>query len=82
MGKFLLLLGIIVVALAWWTLGRRRDSGTGDRPARRGGANRRDAPATMVACAHCGLNLPHSDALFDVGGRPYCSEAHRLAGPP
>lgn len=82
MAKLLLVLGVLVVALAWWTLGRRRDGGTGeDRAARRPGADRRGAPATMLACAHCGVHLPQSEAVFDVGGRPYCSEAHRLAGP-
>jgi uncharacterized protein len=86
-GKVLLVLGILVVALAWWTLARRRQSGdrgnraAGDRATRRPGADRRGAPATMLACAHCGVHLPQSDALFDAGGRPYCGEAHRLAGP-
>ena len=32
-------------------------------------------------CAHCGVHLPVSEALHDIGGRVYCSEAHRLAGP-
>ena len=86
MAKLLLLLGVIVVALAWWTLGRRRDGGAGDRPAKqpgsnRPGADRRGAPATMLACAHCGVHLPQAEAVFDAGGRPYCGEAHRLAGP-
>jgi len=27
------------------------------------------------------VHLPKTDALFDGGGRPYCGEAHRLAGP-
>jgi uncharacterized protein len=39
------------------------------------------APQTMLACVHCGVHLPKADALFDVGGKPYCSEAHRLQGP-
>jgi uncharacterized protein len=48
---------------------------------RRGGA-RQAPPAVerMVACGHCGLNLPQSEAL-ESGGRFYCSEDHRrLAG--
>jgi uncharacterized protein len=85
MGKILLLLGVLVVALAWWALGRKRDAGdagdVGAPPARRRGASRRDAPAAMLACAHCGLHLPQPEAQFDADGRPYCSEAHRLAGP-
>ena len=35
---------------------------------------------TMVACAHCGVNLPRSEAL-ENGGRFYCSEEHRRTGP-
>lgn len=41
----------------------------------------RQLPVQIVACAHCGLNLPQTDALQDVAGRPFCSEAHRVAGP-
>ena len=35
---------------------------------------------TMVACAHCGLNLPRGEAL-EAAGRFYCSEEHRRTGP-
>ena len=30
----------------------------------------------MVACAHCAVNLPRSEA-FEDRGRFYCSEEHR-----
>jgi uncharacterized protein len=80
-GKVLLLIGVLVFALAWWTLGRRRDGGAGERGARRAGTERPGAPASMIACAHCGVHLPQTEALFDAAGRPFCSEAHRLAGP-
>ena len=33
----------------------------------------------MVACAHCGVHLPHSEALAHAG-QHYCSAAHRDAG--
>ena len=49
---------------------------------RRGGTARQAPPPAerMVACGHCGLNLPQSEAL-EQGGRFYCSEEHRqLAG--
>lgn len=36
-------------------------------------------PTTMVPCAHCGVHLPHSDALFNDAGQPFCSEAHLRA---
>ena len=38
-------------------------------------------PQIMVACAHCGLHLPRSDAVLDAQGRGFCGAAHRLAGP-
>ena len=83
--KFLLLLLVVVGGLAWLAWGRKRP------PAKAGdeGASRRDGapppgpatPQSMLACAHCGVHLPAADALRDAGGRAYCSEAHRLAGP-
>jgi uncharacterized protein len=70
--KFLIVL-VVVVGLLWWLLARpRKASVRSSKPA---------APVvTFVACAHCGVHLPSSDALLD-GARAYCSEAHRLAGP-
>jgi uncharacterized protein len=32
----------------------------------------------MVSCTHCGVHLPHGDAVTGVRG-PYCSAAHRSA---
>jgi uncharacterized protein len=34
---------------------------------------------TMVPCAHCGVNLPRSEAL-EGAGRFFCSEEHRRLG--
>jgi uncharacterized protein len=69
----------VVVGLALWLLkGRRSDRG-GDTA--RDGAAKPSTPATMVACAHCGVHLPRPEAVVDVEGRTYCGEAHRLAGP-
>ncbi len=79
MGKLLILLAVVLAAV-WWLrgLGRARKPGpppTAPKPPAATG------PAAMLACAHCGVHLPKTEALFDVGGRPYCSDAHRLAGP-
>jgi uncharacterized protein len=40
------------------------------------------APAgeAMVPCAHCGVNVPRSEAL-EGAGRFFCSEDHRRIGP-
>jgi uncharacterized protein len=35
----------------------------------------------MLACAHCGLNVPQSEALIDGPSLSYCCEAHRRLGP-
>ena len=48
----------------------------GDEAARPGQA----VGERMVACAHCGVYLPATDAL-EADGHPYCSPAHRTAGP-
>ena len=34
------------------------------------------APERMIACAHCGVHLPASEASADEAGRHYCSRAH------
>jgi uncharacterized protein len=74
--KYLLVLVVVVFVL--WLMLRGRDAG-GSAGTRRAGGGR--APATMIACAHCGVHLPPADAVSDAGGRAYCSDAHRLAGP-
>lgn len=72
--KFLLVL-VVVGTVLWLMFGRgRRDGSARKKPPP-------TRPAVMVACAHCGVHLPHSEALADAAGRPYCSDAHRLAGP-
>jgi uncharacterized protein len=35
----------------------------------------------ILACAHCGVHLPKSEASFDAAGRPFCTPEHRVAGP-
>lgn len=74
--KTLLLLGLVFGVL-WLLKGRRR--GGADATPRR--PPKPPAPQAMLACAHCGVHLPQSDALMDAAGRPFCSDAHRLAGP-
>lgn len=84
--KYLLVL-LVVAFFGWLLLGRRR--GGRDSLKGRDGAEPRVPPAappaidavTMVACAHCGVHVPAAELIFDVAGRPYCSDAHRAAGP-
>jgi uncharacterized protein len=85
--KYLIVL-LVVVAGAWLLLGRRRGSQR-DGLKGRASADPRVPPAeppaidavTMVACAHCGVHVPAAELHFDAAGRPYCSDAHRVAGP-
>jgi uncharacterized protein len=75
--KYLLVI-VVVGVLLWAMFGRGRRT---QDVKRREDRKPPDAPVAMLACAHCGVHLPKSDALFDAGGRPYCGEPHRLAGP-
>ena len=79
MSKLLILL-VLIGAAVWW-LGSRR----GPRPPPAGPDKPAPPPAakaqTMMACAHCGVHLPQQDTVVDAADRPFCSEAHRLAGP-
>lgn len=80
--KYLLLLVIVVAVL--WLMRMGRSSGNGEKGARAdapAGATpkrRVTAPQEMVACTHCGVHLPRSEAVPDPAGRLYCSESHRL----
>ena len=82
--KYLVLLAVLAVVLGVWRSRQTKsESGSGSespvRPAPRPPTP--PLPQEMVACAHCGLHLPASEALRDAQGRPYCGQAHRLAGP-
>jgi len=77
---------IVLVALAllvWLVLGSTRRRAKEARP-RDPAAAAEAKPATkvegMVACAHCGVHLPASQALLGQG-RPYCCVEHRDGGP-
>lgn len=80
----LIIIVIAVVAVIW--LVRRAISGP-----RRGGKGDEAPPGPaqgeLVACAHCGVNLPRAEAyaargvLPGAGGSFYCSEEHWRLGP-
>lgn len=80
MWKFILLAAVVVWLL--YSPGVRRllrGLRSGEvRPPPETSSNR---PVAMVPCAHCGVHLPGSDALVNEAGQPFCSEAHRRAGP-
>ena len=70
------LLWLLLGALAWWAYRRSRAARRNDAPAPP--ASPPAAPQDLVACLHCGLHLPHSEAVAGARG-PYCSAAHRSA---
>lgn len=65
---FWLLVGLVV----WWAWRRSRSAPPPTPEATSA------APQDMVACAHCGLHLPHNEAVAGARGQ-YCSAAHRSA---
>jgi uncharacterized protein len=87
MGLKLLLL-VVLVAVVWFTWrGRSRSrSHASDRHASARPKAGQDVRASseavdMVACSHCRVHLPRDEASWDEAGVPYCSPAHRQAGP-
>jgi len=81
--KYLVLLAVVGLAIWWLRRGRASDDAPRTPPKKKEqGTTRGPAPPTpMLACAHCGVHLPQAEALTDGAGRPFCGEAHRLAGP-
>ncbi|MCC6611167.1 MAG: hypothetical protein IT515_16035 [Burkholderiales bacterium] len=73
MGKLLVLILVVLAAYALTKAlaGPKRGARSGSPGA---GARRRTGER-MVPCAHCGLNVPESEAL-SAGGRFFCCDEH------
>ena len=73
MGRLLVLVALVVIAV--WLLRRaaRRLEGGGEAP---------KAPPVgeLVRCAHCGVHLPRAEAREGAGAL-YCSDEHARRGP-
>jgi uncharacterized protein len=69
MGKLLVLIALVVIA--FWLLKRalRRDEIKNTPPVQ----------GDLVACAHCGVNLPREEAR-SMGEQLFCSEEHARLG--
>jgi uncharacterized protein len=79
--KYLLVL-VVVLVVAWMLLRRREPPPPVPKKNTRTDAGRKPAVTQpMLACAHCGIHVPQAEVQMDAAGRPFCSEAHRLAGP-
>lgn len=85
--RILIILGL--VALALWmlrkALGRpvaHKVQDAEEAKTTRTAGDQKDPPALgLVACTHCGLHLPRSEAVWQAD-QPFCSEAHaRTSGP-
>lgn len=72
--KYLLLFLVLAIAYGMWR-GKRRQPPPAARP-----GHRPQLPQDMVACAHCGLHLPRTEALAH-GGHYYCCAEHRPSAP-
>ena len=75
--KYLLLIVLALALLWWWRAMKRRASGR-EPDKQAGRAPPPQAPDDMVACRHCGLHLPRTEALSGQQGL-YCSQAHQSA---
>ena len=74
---------LVMGALAWWVLRRwlRNSPPTMQAPT----PPEPVEPSQMVACAHCGLHLPESEAIrtsADAGPVFYCCAEHARANAP
>ena len=75
MGR-LILIGLLVLLVVWLLRRALAAPRAGDKPPGEAGEQKGE----LVACAHCGVNLPKAEAR-GAGGRHYCSEEHWRAGP-
>jgi len=77
--KFFLLLGLFFL-MVWLVRGARRRDLPGASPKAPAAPPEAAQPSSesIVACAHCGLHLPQSEAVEGAASW-FCGEAHRLA---
>lgn len=71
---FLLVLAAFVIYLLVKGFGRKASAST-----RKPEEHALPEVERMVGCAHCGINLPQTEAL-EENGAYFCAEAHRRLG--
>lgn len=69
--KYLLVLGVLGVALWLWRHNRQDEVSSHTRP-----TQRPQKPGNMVACQYCGTHLPETDAVRGLKGY-YCDPRHQ-----
>jgi uncharacterized protein len=81
--KLIILIVVVLAVIVWLqrlkkNLGRDRSAPGGSTfdhgPSAAGASPQAEA---MVACAHCGMHFPASEALADASGAVFCSAEHR-----
>jgi uncharacterized protein len=73
LGKILFLIGLgLVIFLLLKSYKRSLNRPDRDMPVQQG-------PEDMVKCAHCGVNLPRSEAIFSQG-EFFCTQEHQRLG--
>lgn len=76
--RFFLLLALVFVAVWLFRGSRRRDLPGAPPPSGTPKADAHTTGESIVACVHCGLHLPRSEAISGEAGW-FCGDAHRLA---
>ena len=66
---------LIAIGFVVWALFRSYQRSLGKPPV----ATRESVVEDMVKCAHCGVNLPRSEAIYS-SGELYCSPEHQKLG--
>ena len=80
MGRMLVLIALVLVAV--WAIKRAlARSERGDAPQKKAAERADQVQGDLVSCAHCGVNLPRTEALVSAE-RLFCSEEHARRGPP
>jgi len=75
MGKLIVLIALVVAVV--WLLKRAM---AGPPPPARNPGPDGTPQGELVTCAHCGVNLPKSEARHS-GGQMFCGEEHARLGP-
>jgi uncharacterized protein len=75
--KFIVLLGVLVVAYLIWRGTRLKGP---DAAPPRAKPQAPGTPQDMVQCPVCSVHLPRGDAVTGANGLLYCSQEHLLQG--
>jgi uncharacterized protein len=74
-GSVIKILLLMVVGFAVWSVIRAYQRSLNKPPASTG----EKAAEDMVKCAHCGVNMPRSEAILS-GGEFFCTPEHKQLG--